>query len=283
MLADFYPRMLERGDKNKKCEGRAFYMILRRLGNKQKIAKDIQKHFPLHRIYIEPFFGAGGMFFNKPKANYNIVNDLDSDVFNLFQVASTKPNELKEAFKIMPVHADLLEYWKVNKETDPIRKALRFIFLSNYTYLGTGQQLRFTGTKNEYPEKFDYLLDATNKYLFGVQFGNADFRKFIKDISFQTDGRNDEAKTLIYCDPPYLGTNDNYSNSFTEQDSIDLFNTLEASKCMFAISEFDNEFIINQAKERKLNIIYIGERTNLKNKRTEILITNYENAPTLFS
>jgi len=258
-------------------------MILRRLGNKQKIAKDIQKHFPLHRIYIEPFFGAGGMFFNKPKANYNIVNDLDSDVFNLFQVASAKPNELKEAFKIMPVHSDLLEYWKENQETDPIRKALRFMFLSNFTYLGTGQQLRFTGTKNEYPEKFDYLLDATNKYLFGVQFGNADFRKFIKDISFQTDGRNDEAKTLIYCDPPYLGTNDNYSNSFTEQDSIDLFDTLEASKCMFAVSEFDNEFILNQAKERKLNIIYIGERTNLKNKRTEILITNYENAPTLFS
>jgi len=27
----------------------------------------------------------------------------------------------------------------------------------------------------------------------------------------------------------------------------------------------------------------IGERNNLKNRRTEILITNYENAPTLFS
>ena len=61
-------------------------MILRRLGNKKKIAKEIQKYFPPHKIYIEPFFGAGGMFFNKPKAKYNIVNDLDSDVFNLFQV-----------------------------------------------------------------------------------------------------------------------------------------------------------------------------------------------------
>ena len=60
-------------------------MILRRLGNKKKIAKEIQKYFPPHKIYIEPFFGAGGMFFNKHKAKYNIVNDLDSDVFNLFQ------------------------------------------------------------------------------------------------------------------------------------------------------------------------------------------------------
>ena len=35
------------------------------------------------------------------------------------------------------------------------------------------------------------------------------------------------------------------------------------------MSEFDNEFIMQQAKERKLNI-YIGERQNLKNRRTEI-------------
>ena len=42
------------------------------------------------------------------------------------------------------------------------------------------------------------------------------------------------------------------------------------------MSEFDNPFIINQAKERGLNIINIGERRNLKNRRTEILITNYK-------
>ena len=30
-------------------------MILRRMGNKSKIAKEIQKHFPKHDIYIEPF------------------------------------------------------------------------------------------------------------------------------------------------------------------------------------------------------------------------------------
>jgi len=47
---------------------------------------------------------------------------------------------------------------------------------------------------------------------------------------------------------------------------------------MFAISEFNNDFVLSQAKERGLNVIYIGERKNLKNVRTEILITNYENS-----
>ena len=89
-------------------------MILRRLGNKKKIAKEIQNHFPPHKIYIEPFFGAGGMFFNKPKAKYNIVNDLDSDVFNLFQVVMNQKEELEKAFYMMPIHSDLLKYWKKN-------------------------------------------------------------------------------------------------------------------------------------------------------------------------
>jgi DNA adenine methylase len=113
-------------------------MILRRLGNKKKIAKEIQKYFPEHKIYIEPFFGAGGMFFNKPKAKYNIVNDLDSDVFNLFQVVMNEKEELERAFYMMPIHSDLLNYWKQNKETEPIKKALRFLFLSNLTFMGAG-------------------------------------------------------------------------------------------------------------------------------------------------
>ena len=71
------------------------------------------------------------MFFNKPKAKFNIVNDLDSDVFNLFQVVSNQKEELEAQYKLMPIHSDLLEYWKKNNETEPIKKALRFLFLSN--------------------------------------------------------------------------------------------------------------------------------------------------------
>ena len=37
-------------------------------------------------------------------------------------------------------------------------------------------------------------------------------------------------------------------------------------------------YIIEQAEKRGLNIHIIGERQNLKNRRTEILITNYQNS-----
>lgn len=247
-------------------------MILRRLGNKKAIAHKIIPHFPEHKIYIEPFFGAGGMFFNKSKAKYNIVNDLDSDVFNLFNVVSTQPEELKYYFKLMPIHSDLWEYWKVNKETNPIRKALRFLFLSNFGYMGKTNTLRYN---NGNSVKILYeAIDKTNEYLFGVEFMNCECSDMFSKISLQD---NDQAKTFIYCAPPYLGTTDNYSNSFTQQDSADLLDTLGNTGCKWAMSEFDQPFILEQAKERNLNVITIGERVNLKNRRTEILVTNYDN------
>lgn len=256
-------------------------MILRRLGNKKMIAQKIIKHFPPHSIYVEPFFGAGGMFFSKPKAKYNIVNDLDNDVFNLFQVVMNQKEELKKAFYMMPIHSDLLEYWKKNKETDPIKKAVRFLLLSNFGYIGQPKTL-FLGVSNSKQICYNYI-DKTFEYLsgidgFDIKFSNSDFRKFLKSLAQSVK----QSKSFIYCDPPYLGTGNNYSNSFTEQDSIDLFDCLQATGCKFAMSEFDNEFILNQAKERDLNVIVIGERKNLKNRRTEILITNYEKQKGLF-
>ena len=255
-------------------------MILRRLGNKKKIASEIQKYFPPHKIYIEPFFGAGGMFFNKPKAKYNIVNDLDSDVFNLFQVVMNQKEELEKAFHMMPIHSDLLNYWKKNLETDPIKKALRFLFLSNLTHLGMGEAIKCSFGNDK--SIIINTLNQTFDFLSNVKFINCDCIRFLnKYVSFRDN--EERNNSFIYSDPPYLGTKDNYSNSFTEEQSIELFDTLQATKCKFAMSEFDNEFILNQAKERGLNVIIIGERQNLKNRRTEILITNYEvNQTTLF-
>jgi DNA adenine methylase len=245
-------------------------MILRRLGNKKKIAKEIQKYFPPHKIYIEPFFGAGGMFFNKPKVKYNIVNDFDNDVFNLFQMVSLKKDKLKEQMEILPIHNGLLDYWKQNKEEDQIRKALRFVFLSNFTYMCAGASMLF-GTENP-KQIFQKRLDKTFDLIKDVQFGNKDFRDFFKQLK-----EKNASNGFIYCDPPYLGTDDNYSNSFNEDDSNDLFECLEKSKFKFAMSEFDHPFIIEQAKKRNLNVIIIGERGNLKNFKTEILVTNYQN------
>ena len=253
-------------------------MLLRRLGNKSKVAMKIQDKFPPHKLYIEPFFGAGGMFFNKRKAKYNIVNDLDSEVFNLFQVLSNNRAELTDQFLKMPIHIDLWNYWKANKETEPVKRAIRFLFLSNYGCFGQPDTLLYHIDNPS--EILLTQIDEAAKVMFGVKFMNCDFREMFKKISFRDE--NEKASTFIYADPPYLDTGNNYETSFTEKDSFDLFDTLQNTGIKWAMSEFNHPFILQQAKERNLNVLQIGNRVNLKNIRLEVLVTNYQPIPSLF-
>lgn len=251
-------------------------MLLNRLGNKKVLVRNsnILELFPEHTTFIDMFFGAGGLFFKKPKAKYNICNDADSEVFNLFQVVSTRQSELEQAVYRMPYHSDLLKYWKANTETDPVMKAVRFLMMSNFTFMGKGETLRFitSNTKSILYEN----IDKTSKFIFDVQFMNYDFRKVISKIGFTE--RIPKSQYFIYADPPYLGTVNNYAANcqFTQTDTEDLFEVLVNSGIRFAISEFDNPVILDLARQHGLQVISLGDRRNLGNRRNEVLIVNYE-------
>jgi len=247
--------------------------MLRRLGKKTKLAPKIISYFPEHSCYIELFFGAGGLFFNKPPVQYNFMNDIDNDVYNLFMVLKNSPDDLYNKMEMTPYHESIFKKWKTEKEIEPVWQAVRFLYLSNFSYLGKSDTLGFgmENSKKEILKKIKLNLTILDR----ARFLNNDFREVIKKISFHGSTIK-KINSFIYADPPYLGKGNNYSQGFTEKDSIDLFNVLTESGVRFAMSEFNNPFIIDQAKQRNLNIIEIGERQTLKSRQTEILITNYE-------
>lgn len=244
-------------------------MILTRVGNKRRVADKIIPYFPQHDIFIEMFFGGGGMFFSKPLAKYNILNDNDDDVYNLFMVLKTQKKAFYRQLELLPITDSLFQYWRHNKETEPIMKALRFIMLSNFSYMGKMDTLRL-GVNNVKSIALKNV-DTCFEYIKDALLMCDDFRDVLKKIPERD--RNDKA--FIYCDPPYLGTENTYKSIFEKQDTADLFKILVESNIKFAISEFHNPFVYELAKHYNLNIIEIGERSNLKNKNTEILIVNY--------
>ena len=59
-------------------------------GNKSCIIQTILSVMPQHSVYIEPCMGSAEVFFRKPKADKEILNDFNGDVVKLFRTIQQK-------------------------------------------------------------------------------------------------------------------------------------------------------------------------------------------------
>jgi DNA adenine methylase len=232
--------------------------------------------FPKHNTYFEPFFGGGSVFFAKERAQYSYLNDLDNEVVNVHEIWRDRRDELLEAIEITPIHVSLFKKWKKQEEADPLWKAVRYLWLCNFSLYGKKRTLKFGQNakkilRSRILEYFDFVKN--------VEFNCCDFEKFFTDYEIRPDkqGRKEHelSKCFAYLDPHYLDTEHNYISGFTESDVVRLFDCVMKWGGKFCYSEFNHPFILQQAKERGLHVWEIGERKNLGNRRVEIIVTNY--------
>lgn len=247
-------------------------------GSKRNLAQKIISYFPPHSLYVEPFFGSGSIFFSKKPVKYNVLNDLNGDVINFWRVCYEKIDALIGLLEVTPY---MLEIFKIySKSENDVERACAFIGLSNLSLYGCGDTLKF-GFFNCKQTTSQKLIEF-QKNIFqdiNTQFTNCTAIDVISKISI---GRQNEIeKTFAYLDPPYFGT-EGYDNcpKWTLKNLDELLTAY--SKIKFAISEFDTPEVIEVFKKHNLNINIIGERNNIKNRRVEILATNYKTNTTLF-
>ena len=281
ILAKEKPTIEHKIKANQHIDNLAF---VKRRGNKEAIIDELLPLFPPHSVYIDLFMGTGAVFLHKPKVEYNFLNDLDEEITNLYFVLRENKDKLVEQIELMPVSRQLFNHWKTNKEENPIYRAVRFLMLSNFSFLGTGGtfNLRLGNDKKYILDKIDevYRRFSNNN----VRITNLDFRKLLKDLTLRHK-QDDSKRMFIYADPPYLTDDSNkYKNcaKWSKDDTVELFEVLVNYGCKFAISEFDSEFVLELAKKHDLNINRIKIRQTLKNRRCEMLYTNYETERLLF-
>ena len=255
--------------------------MLRRIGSKKKLATEIIRYFPKDiTVFIDLCFGTGSMTWTMLKKYPNIYyfgNDLDDDVANLWFVMQNKDdfNELYALTELCPYNRTVFDYFKGNKTNNKIEKALRFLYLSNYSFLGKNDTLYFNSCNNS---KETLLSDMKNilKYLKHVKFDNKNLFDINLPLSYPKNRPLQKYGQFAYLDLPYINTTDNYSNSFTEKDTRKAIEKMDATGLRYAISEFKSDMTEQIAKDYNLNYIEIKERKSLKNRNTEILMTNYK-------
>ena len=251
------------------------------IGGKKSLRELIVNLFPLYyERYIEVFGGAGWILFHKnPGNDFEVYNDFNSLLVNLYRCVRDKPNELIDALRYCLNSREDFDYVKNCLARDSpatdVQKAAWFYQLIRYSY--ASGLTSFGSQPHDIWGNFP-LIEQAHRRLAKVVIENKDFEKLIRQY--------DRPVSFFYCDPPYFETEGYYKNvgedGFTEKDHIRLRDTLMNAQGKFLLSYNDCEFIRGLYDAPGIQIDAYTRINNIKQRYDggaqfpEILIANYD-------
>lgn len=186
--------------------------VLRYHGGKWRIADWVLAHFPdasAFDTYIEPFGGSASVLMRKPRSQYEVYNDLDGEIVNVFRVLQddAQRQRLTELLMLTPYARSEFEL-SYQPNDDPVEQARRTVFRA-FSGFGSAAATKgrtgfrgFSGSSGRgvnpasYWSRYPANLAAFGERLSGVVI---ECRPAI-DVMRDRDGPD----VLHYVDPPYL-------------------------------------------------------------------------------
>lgn len=237
--------------------------------------------FPLYyERYIEVFGGGGWVLFHKQPGNdFEVYNDFNGLLVNLYRCVREKPQELMAALAYcLNSRADFELVKNALARDSPasdVQRAAWFYQLIRYSYASglTSYGSQPHDIRSNFP-----LIEQAHRRLAKVVIENKDFEKLI--------GQYDRPVSFFYCDPPYFETESYYKNvgedGFTEKDHIRLRDALLRIDGKFLLSYNDCEFIRSLYEAPGIQTEAFTRINNIKQRYDngaqfpEILIANYD-------
>lgn len=222
--------------------------ILKYPGAKWRLADWIIERMPTHIGYVEPFFGSGAVFFNKPKSQIETISDLDGSVVRFFRTCRERPEELAFAISLTPwSREEFLKSDFCDDSVEDVEAARQFLVRCWQTFgartrCKTGWRNTTARTINHGPDNPamwkrlpEIILQVADR-LMDAQIENRPALEVIK--------HNDGKDILIYADPPYVKNTrtlngDQYRFEMSDYDHVELLNALKAHTGMVMISGYD--------------------------------------------
>ena len=256
------------------------------IGGKKSLRELIVTLFPLYyERYIEVFGGGGWVLFHKPPGNdFEVYNDFNGLLVNLYRCVREKPDELMDALRYCLNSRMEFDYIKIALiegqtvrpcDMPDVQKAAWFYQLIRYSY--ASGLTSFGSQPHDIRSNFA-IIEQAHRRLAKVVVENKDFEKLI--------GQYDRPVSFFYCDPPYFETESYYKNvgedGFTEKDHIRLRDALMRAEGKFLLSYNDCDFIRSLYDAPGIQIDAYTRINNIKQRYDggaqfpEILIANYD-------
>lgn len=247
-------------------------------GGKGNLLPDIERYFRMSgcRILVEVFGGSGKVSLNI-RAHRNVYNDLDDDIFNLFQVVKERPKALQRAFeRHLPIDSKTyFAYLKESKPRTKVDRAYRTFMLFTMSFGGRGEHygpvyLGMRSTFKTAEMKLDNIMEL-HAIIRNWTIEHTDFRDLMR--------KYDSPQTFFYLDPPYWGF-DWYNHNFEEHDFQDLKGFLDGMQGKYLMNINPSEEVRRVFGEPQADRLYSNSTVNTretggkKSVRSEWFYTN---------
>ena len=256
-------------------------VIIPYMGGKFELSRTLIPMLAPHERYIEVFAGGLSMFYRKKRVDWNVVNDKDNDIVNLYESIRTKFEEFKEqAYWMIKGREPFLRYRKELHENkninipDPERAAKYYYVIRN----AFNRNINATISKNSgsWHTKLLDDLDYSRKRLDNVLIENMDFYEL-------HDKYPSRKGDMWYMDPPYVVAGergDYYFFDFDMDDHVRLSKMcqeIDNNGGKFMVSYDDREEVRELYKNFNIKVIktiYAGQQHH-RVEKNELVIVNY--------
>ena len=242
-----------------------------------------------HDEYREPFVGGGSVFFAKPKATYNIINDIDTELITTYKVMQDE--QLRKALvEMVSKEIASKERWREVYEFQPTNElevAFKYFYLNRTSFSGklSSPAWGYREKRSLPPERWHERIIPCGQKLEDVFIENTDFEDIIRKDAV---GKS----VLMFVDPPYYkpSKKKHYRYGFDMDDHERLAKALKETPHKFILTYEDVPEIRELYSWAIFNGIQFSYRVDnsamnagVRMKGAELIITNFEaQDPTLF-
>ena len=251
-------------------------------GGKVEMSKILVPLIPPHQRYIEMFAGGLSMFFRKKRVKWNVVNDIDNNIVNLYMCVIHKYDELiKNLFWLPKSRKLFLDFREEIKEKGEIKIPDPYI-AAKYLYCirnSFNKLIHTPFSKNsDMKRDWEFELKYSREQLGQATVEHLDFAELVEKYPPR---END----FWYLDPPYFVATekgDYYMNNFNSGDHLrfkEAVDKIHEGGAKFMISYDYREEVRELYSDYNIEIInwkYAGCTGEArKEPRREYVVMNY--------
>ncbi|MFB9776147.1 DNA adenine methylase [Brevibacterium otitidis] len=216
------------------------------LGSKSRLAPKIIALLPDHTHYVEPYAGSLAVLLAKPRSLAETVNDMDSNIHNLWWVIRDQPRELADALAMTPhgpeeYYRCLRDYPSTDDRVEQARRTITVLWqgISRTTRHGGmwGTYVTYTPKSVSLPAQLGRFRDRIQPVADRLADVTIENRPAVEMLD-----RYARAKDVcLYLDPPYLPetrSGAQYPTDMTEQDHLDLLDRVTSCTAKVVISGY---------------------------------------------